>query len=690
VLSIIGDAYIALMQMTVLPYIVLALIVNIGSLTLDTARRLAVKAAAVMAALWAVAIAVILLMPLALPEWQAGGFFSSSLLRTPEEVDFVSLFIPANPFHSLARNLVPAVVVFCIFIGIALIGIPRKDRLIEPLRILLEAMSRITLWVAGLTPYGVFAIAASAAGTVSVDEIGRLQAYMIMYISAAVILSFVALPLTISAVTPFTYREILRTSRSALLTAFAADNFFIVLPLLMENLKNLYRSHDMGGSEVEGAIEIILPIGFPFPNIGRLLALIFIPFGAWFLSRPLELIQYPLLASTGLASLFAKVTVAIPYLLNVFRLPSDLFHLFLLSGIINGHVSSMVGAMHLFSFTAITAAIVTGQARIHRRRAVAALAATVLVVGASTVATRSYLGWFFQRLDSQAKVIEQMEKIGDRAPTRVLDEAVANPQSLREGQSRLDRIRDRGIVRVCFLEQNLPFSYTNAEGRVVGLDIEMANQLALDLNVALELVPFYHPENIAHHLVRDHCDVIMSGIAATPSLFVEVEFTRTYIALHPALVVPDHMIDKVDTLDKLRAIRGFRLGIANDPALARLVQRRLPDAEVVIIPRPAAFFEAENPPADGFLISAEAGSAWTLLFPEFQVVVPFRRNAGWPLGYATAEGDDEFLRYLDLWIELMRAEGIVTRLREHWILGRTATPPKKRWSVLRDVLHWVE
>jgi len=689
-LSIIGNAYIALMQMTVLPYIVLALIVNIGSLTLDTARHLAARAAVVMLALWGIAIAVILLMPLALPEWKTGGFFSTSLLNPPDNVDFLSLYIPANPFRSLSENLVPAVVVFCICIGIALIGITRKQSVIEPMRVLLDAMSRVTLWVAGLTPYGVFAIAASAAGTITVDEIGRLQAYMIIYISAAFILSFVALPLAVTAVTPFTYREILNSSRSALLTAFAANNYFIVLPLLIENLKQLYRNHGMGGDEVEGAIDITIPIGFPFPNIGRLLALVFIPFGAWFVGRPLELFQYPMLAGTGLPSFFAKVTVAVPYLLNQFHLPADLFHLFLLSGIINGHVSSMVGAMHLFTFTAITTALVTGRARFHRARTVAAVSATVLLIAACTVVTRNYLGWFFSQVDDQANVIEAMQKIADPAPTKILEKAVPNPQPLLDGQSRLDRIRERGAIRVGYLTENIPFSFVNVEKEVVGFDVEMAHQLAIDLNVTLELVPFDRPENIAHHLAQDHCDVIMSGIAASPAQFLEVAFTRSYIELTPALVVPDHIRSEVDTLIELQRVKNLRLGVVNDETVLRLVERRLPTAEAVPISRVADFFEAETPPTDGLIISAEAGSAWTLIYPEFQVALPFRQVDAWPLGYATAPGDSEFLRFLDLWIDLMRDEGFVANLRDHWILGRTAVPPKIRWSVIRDVLHWVE
>jgi Na+/H+-dicarboxylate symporter len=689
-LSIIGNAYIALMQMTVLPYIVLALIVNIGSLTLDTARHLAARAALVMLALWGIAIAVILLMPLSLPEWKTGGFFSTSLLNPPASVDFLSLYIPANPFRSLSENLVPAVVVFCICIGIAFIGITRKQSVIEPMRVMLDAMSRVTLWIARLTPYGVFAIAASAAGTITIDEIGRLQAYMIMYISAAFILSFVVLPLAVTAVTPFTYREILSSSRSALLTAFAANNYFIVLPLLIENLKELYRNHEMGGDEVDGAIDITLPIGFPFPNLGRLLALIFIPFGAWFVGRPLEVLQYPLLAVTGLPSFFAKVTVAVPYLLNQFHLPADLFHLFLLSGIINGHVSSMVGAMHLFTFTAVTAAVVTGRARFHGRRTVAAVATAVLLVVVSTVATRGYLGWFFSRANSQVNVIEGMQTIADPAPTKALDRATPNPQPLRDGQSRLDRIRERGTIRVGYLTENLPFSYVNADKAVVGFDVEMAHQLAIDLDATLELVPFDHPENIAHHLAQDHCDLIMSGIPASPSQFLEVAFTRSYIELTPALVVPDHIRNEVDTLDELLRAKDLRLGVVKNETVIRLVERRLPTAEAIQIARVATFFEAETPPADGLIISAEAGSAWTLIYPEFQVVLPFREVTAWPLGYATAPGDDEFLRFLDLWVDLKRDEGFVSRLRDHWILGRTAVPRSPRWSVIRNVLHWVE
>jgi hypothetical protein len=35
-------------------------------------------------------------------------------------------------------------------------------------------------------------------------------------------------------------------------------------------------------------------------------------------------------------------------------------------------------------------------------------------------------------------------------------------------------------------------------------------------------------------------------------------------------------------------------------------------------------------------------------------------------------------------------DGTIQTAYDHWILGRTAEEKKPRWSVIRDVLHWVE
>ena len=91
--------------MTVLPYLALSLITGLGRLTYPEVRALALKVGAVLVGAWGVACAAILVMPLAFPIWESASFFSTSLIATPEEVNFLTLFIPANPFYAFANNL---------------------------------------------------------------------------------------------------------------------------------------------------------------------------------------------------------------------------------------------------------------------------------------------------------------------------------------------------------------------------------------------------------------------------------------------------------------------------------------------------------------------------------------------------------------------------------------------------------
>jgi ABC-type amino acid transport substrate-binding protein len=283
-----------------------------------------------------------------------------------------------------------------------------------------------------------------------------------------------------------------------------------------------------------------------------------------------------------------------------------------------------------------------------------------------------------------------MQRIAATAETTILDEAAPNPSRLEDQGSHLERIRARGAVRVGYIPDNLPFTYENADGELVGLDAEMAHLLAIDLGVAVEFVPIERPEDIGAHLEQDHCDLVMSGISASAALYLEYPFSKSYIELTPAIAVPDYRRTKLDSIDELLEAEGLRIGVVNDPDVMKIARRRLPGAELIDVASAAAFFKNGTSGADALIISAEAGSAWTLLYPDYHVVTPFHRQVNWPLGYPVAPGDDAFLRFIDLWVDLKHDEGVIARLHDHWILGRTAIPEAPRWSVIRNVLHWVE
>ena len=125
-LDVAGKAFVRLLQMTVVPYVTVSMIIGMGRLDYHEAGSLARKCGAYLLLLWGVAILTLVAIPLAFPDWEAASFFSTSLVTEREAVDFVSLYIPANPFNALANTVVPAVVLFSLAVGIALIGIKKK------------------------------------------------------------------------------------------------------------------------------------------------------------------------------------------------------------------------------------------------------------------------------------------------------------------------------------------------------------------------------------------------------------------------------------------------------------------------------------------------------------------------------------------------------------------------------------
>ena len=157
----------------------------------------------IIVSLWMVGFYSVVLFGMSLPEQKTASFFTAGLVAEPRGFDFFSLFIPSNPFQSVAENKVPAVVLFCLLCGAALIGLKNKDRVIGAIDTLLDILGRVTGFVVNLSPYGVFLIAASAAGTMNIAELARIQGYIVMLTILCLAICFLLIPLVISAFTPF-------------------------------------------------------------------------------------------------------------------------------------------------------------------------------------------------------------------------------------------------------------------------------------------------------------------------------------------------------------------------------------------------------------------------------------------------------------------------------------------------------
>ena len=695
-LRVVGQAFIRLLQITVIPYIVVALITGLGRLSYDEVKKLAAAGGSVLLTLWATAMALVLLLPFAFPNWPSRSFFQKSSIEVRPPPDFLELYIPSNPFFSLANALVPAVVVFSIMIGLALIGVRGKEVLIEPLSALAETLSKVTSFVAKLAPLGVFALIASTAGTLSFGDLARLQVYVVIMVLILLTLGLWLLPGLVACVTPLRHGYILRQLRTPLITAFATGSSLVVLPMLAEICKNLVAEADRNAAwpedeeEAESSVDVLLPTFFSFPTIGNVMSLAFVLFAGWYIGSAVSPALYPSVIFAGVASLFGGTALAIPFVLELAELSRDLFQVFLSVDVIISRFGTFVSAMHYATIAMIGTFFLRGIWRPRLWPLLRVVIVGVVLIAAVLVGVRAFYTYILVVPYTKDQALRGLQLLQRPQPAVVHREPPVEPEAA--GPRSYSQIIDSGVLRVCYLPGNYPLSFFNADGELVGFDIEMAHRLAERLTLSLEFWPLKGLKSGPRKLESGYCDVVFNSVAMGLTRMESAAETDPFNTVTLSFLVPDHRRRDFATWQAVRNQGEITIASSAFQTLPRDIWIRLPEANIVRLSSfedQAQYFESGGEGADAFLDTAEEGSAWTILFPNFTAVVP-RPVMQAPVVYLVARDRPVLLRAMNAWLLIEKQSGGIDELYDYWIQGKIQGVQPPRWSVIRDVLGWVD
>ncbi len=155
-----------------------------------------------------------------------------------------------------------------------------------------------------------------------------------------------------------------------------------------------------------------------------------------------------------------------------------------------------------------------------------------------------------------------------------------------------------------------------------------------------------------------------------------------------SLVVRDHRRSEFAEWDQVRAMTDLKLALVDIPFYVRRAERTFPFADIVVVESPREFLDAPEGRFDALVYSAEAGSAWTLLYPSFSVVLPKPGVISVPVIFGLPSDAPSLSRYVNAWIALNKSSRQIDRLYKYWILGQGASQKKKRWSVVHNILGW--
>ncbi|AWB43124.1 L-cystine transporter [Paenibacillus sp. CAA11] len=252
--SLVGNGYVGLLQMIVIPLIMVSIISaimnlkgrqNLGKMSLAIIATLLITTAIAAS----VSIVTSLSFDLKAIEIQKGDRETQQGAKLEEKLGDVQdksipqqilEFVPSNPFLDMTgarRSSTLAVVIFSAFIGVAVLGLDKKKPAqAETFRNMVNAVyavvMRIVTLVLRLTPYGILALITKVVATTSADEILKLIKFVgASYVALIVMFIIHLILLALFGFNPAVYvRKVLPT----LVFAFTSRSSAATIPLNVE------------------------------------------------------------------------------------------------------------------------------------------------------------------------------------------------------------------------------------------------------------------------------------------------------------------------------------------------------------------------------------------------------------------------------------------------------------------------
>jgi ABC-type amino acid transport substrate-binding protein len=391
-------------------------------------------------------------------------------------------------------------------------------------------------------------------------------------------------------------------------------------------------------------------------------------------------------------TMFGSMNVAMPFLLDAMRVPVDTFQLFVATSVINSRFGTLVAAMHTVAMAIIGTCAATGRLR-YEWRPLVRYALKTFVLAALVVAGVRLAGGALASPVEAHDVLGAMSVDRKADATNVAAGLTPEPQAAAPAGERLRLITARRSMRVCYLSDALPYAYLNAADDLVGYDVAAMHRLALELGIRLAFIPIERalttdPTGARTYLQNGTCDLLVGGVAVTTRRAAVMQFSASYLDETVAFVVPDADRARFDSWEAIARLGRITVAVPNTPYYLEKLAALLPQAVIVPIDSLADVFSTQK--ADAIAMPAERGSAWTLRYPQYSVVVPLPNPIHIPLAFGMPAGEPELAGFIDAWVALKRRDGTLDELYQYWILGRNAVSTPPRWSIIRDVLHWVD
>ena len=238
--------------------------------------------------------------------------------------------------------------------------------------------------------------------------------------------------------------------------------------------------------------------------------------------------------------------------------------------------------------------------------------------------------------------------------------AVALTTPAPAAESRLDRVKASGHVRVCIWPDYYSITYRNPKTQQLsGIDIKMAAELGKDLGVSVQFVDSSFARLI-DDLAAERCDIAMFAIGITPSRAEKLRFTRPHLAsdIYAISSKANRRIKDWNDIDKPGSVVAVAKGTVHEPVM----KEKLAAAQLLVLDTPfAREQEVQSGRADVFITDYPYSQRFLANADWARLIAPPSAYHITPYAYAMMPGDDAWHARIERFVADVKRDG---RLRQ--------------------------
>ena len=241
-LEIVGKAFLALLQVLVVPLVFISLVC--GTAALDDVRRLGrIGLRTVALYLFTTAVAISLALASAVIVGPGRGFgleteASFEATEAPSLVEVLLNLFPRNIFDALSQGNMLQIIVFAVLLGLALTMAGQAgQRVLAVFKDLNEVIMKLVWIVMQLAPFGVFALLAKTFATQGFDAFGPLLKYFLLVLTVLFVQALVTYPLLLKMLARLPAVQFLKKLREVQVFAFSTASSNATIPVTLRTVE---------------------------------------------------------------------------------------------------------------------------------------------------------------------------------------------------------------------------------------------------------------------------------------------------------------------------------------------------------------------------------------------------------------------------------------------------------------------